>query len=70
MANLQLACAAGTYGILALLRSLPGVPLAGPEDLRPGCMLGAPCSHSAATAGLIVGIAPALAGPRMEFWGH
>ncbi len=60
--------AAGAYGILALLHSAPGLPLATPEDLRPGWMLWCAVCALSAGAGLIAGFAPVLAGPRVALY--
>ena len=60
--------AAVAYGILAVLQSSPGVPLARPEDLRPGWMLWCAVAALSGAAGLMAGLMPALAWPRFALY--
>jgi predicted permease len=70
--NLTLCALAGmlgmavAYALTALLRHAPGFPLAGSGDLQTGWILWAATFALSALAGLAAGLAPALAGPRME----
>jgi putative ABC transport system permease protein len=53
------------YGILALLRASPGIPLAGPDDLAAGWILWCAVAALSVLAGLLSGMAPALFAPRL-----
>jgi len=70
--NMTLGAMAGVLGIAvaytltALLRHAPGFPLAGSFDLQTGWILWAATFALSAVAGLAAGLAPALAGPRLE----
>ena len=70
--NLALSAMAGVFGIAvayaltALLRHAPGFPLAGSGDLQPGWVIWAASFALSALTGLAAGLAPALAGPRLE----
>ena len=70
--NLTLSAIAGVLGIAiayattALLQHAPGFPLAGAGDLQTGWILWAATFVLSAIAGLAAGLAPALAGPRVE----
>jgi putative ABC transport system permease protein len=70
--NLTLSAMAGVLGIAvayaltALLQHAPGFPLAGSSDLHTGWIRWAATFALSALAGLAAGLAPALAGPRLE----
>ena len=70
--NLALSAMAGVlgvgiaYAIMTLLQHAPGFSLAGPGDSHPGWILWAASFGLAALTGLAAGLAPALAGPRLE----
>jgi putative ABC transport system permease protein len=53
------------YAILALLRTAPGIPLAGPDDLAAGWALWCAVAVLSVLAGLLPGLAPALLAPRL-----
>jgi len=53
------------YAILALLRTAPGIPLAGPDDLAAGWALWCAVAALSVLAGLLSGLAPALLAPRL-----
>jgi putative ABC transport system permease protein len=69
--NLSLSGLAGAlgigaaYAILALLRSTPGIPLAGPDDLAAGWTLWCAVAVLSVLAGLLSGLAPALLAVRL-----
>ena len=70
--NLTLSAMAGglgiavAYALTTLLRHAPGFPLAGSGDLQTGWILWAATFAISALTGLAAGLAPALAGPRVE----
>jgi putative ABC transport system permease protein len=71
--NLTLSAMAGllgiaiAYAITTLLQHAPGFPLAGAFDLQTGWILWAATATLSAFTGLAAGLAPALAGPRVEW---
>jgi putative ABC transport system permease protein len=70
--NLTLSALAGVLGIgiaytvTALLQHAPGLPLAGSGDLQTGWIPWVATFVLSAVTGLVAGLVPALAGPRVE----